>query len=103
LLIIKLSKILKLFGRTLFITFEIPIITLENYNELSANDIIKYLLIVYERFNSFLNDSLKLFNTYYLICKQIEILISPVLVDITTSYNDNIIDDDEIKIYSELY
>jgi hypothetical protein len=98
----RLIQILKLFGKTLFKTFNIPIITIDEYNELTPKDIIKYLLVIYEKFNIFLDESIKMFSSYNMICEQIKTLISPVLINIETRQIDTLLDNDELIIYSDI-
>ena len=61
-LIDRLVKILNIFGSKLFLTLGIPLLTVTEFNKLTDENIIKYLLIIFDKFNELLNQTIKLFD-----------------------------------------
>lgn len=83
-IIIRLESILKLIGPCILTSLEIPLITVDDFMELSNNDIIKYLLFIHEKTNILLDQTIKLFNSYIVITNNINSLMNPVFITIKT-------------------
>ena len=99
-LIDRLIIILNIFGSKLFQIMDIPRITIKDFMELTNENIVKYLVIIYEKFNELLNQTIKLFDSYNLICLQLNNLLNPMLININTAYIDSETEIDDIKMYS---
>jgi hypothetical protein len=97
----RLELILKLIGKKIFEVVEIPVITISEYESLSASDIIKYMGAIYERISKFLEDSIDLFTSYNMICMQINSMINPSIVNIAIKDIESETELDDIKYYSE--
>lgn len=99
-LIERLIMILNMFGHKLFQTMDIPLVTVKEFTELTDENIIKYLVVIYDKFNELLNQTIKLFDSYNLICLQLNNLLNPMLININTLYIDSETEADDIKLYS---
>jgi hypothetical protein len=99
-LIERLVIILNIFGLKLFQTMEIPLITVKEFLELTDENIIKYIVVIYDKFIELLNQTIKLFDSYNLICIQLNNLLNPMLVNINSGYIDSETEFDDIKLYS---
>jgi hypothetical protein len=100
-LIDRLIKILNIFGTTLFQTLNIPLLSIHEFKNLSDENIIKYLLIIFEKFNELLNQTIKLFDSYNLVCLQLNNLFNPLVININSINIDSETEIDDIKIYSK--
>lgn len=84
----RLESILKLFGKQLFNSLDIPLITIEDIDIMNDSrhnrDIVKYLLIIYEKFNELIEQTIKIFDSYNLSFKQLYSLLNPIVINIKT-------------------
>ena len=99
-IIYRLKLILKLLGKKVFELVEIPVITFDEYNNLDASDIIKYMEAIYERISNFLKESIDLFTSYNMVCMQINSMINPTTVNVTIKDVESETEMDDIKLYS---
>lgn len=97
----RLNIILKLFGIKLFNSLEIPIITIDQLDELPNEQIIKYLFIIFEKINELLTQTIKLFELYNLYNLELKNLLSPVIININTLNIDSETDIEDIKLYTQ--
>ena len=96
----RLIYILEIFGKNVFASLEIPLITTKDFYELSDENILKYIIVIYEKFNELLNQIIKLFDSYNLICIQLQNLINPSFIKITSGNIDSETEDEDIKMLS---
>jgi hypothetical protein len=94
----RLVILLKLFGSNLFQTLGIPIINLSDFYTLSNENLIKYVIYIYEKFNELLSQTIKLFESYNLTCVHLSNLINPIIIQVTTSTIDSETDAEDIKL-----
>lgn len=99
-LIERLLQILNIFGSKLFQTMEIPLITINAFTKLTDENIIKYLIVIFDKFSELLNQTIKLFDSYNLICLQLNNLLNPIIININTINIDSETEADDIKLYS---
>lgn len=97
----RLVLLLKLFGSSLFETLGIPKINLDDFYSLSNDNLIKYVIFIYEKFNELLSQTIKLFESYNLTCVQISNLINPVIIQVTSGTIDSETDAEDIKLLCE--
>ena len=76
----RLIIILNIVGRKMFESLEIPLITIKDFNELSNENIIKYLETIFNKINEILGQTIKLFESFNHICLQIINLINPTII-----------------------
>ena len=99
----RLLMILDMFGPKLFRSMDIPLITVWDYSELSNENLIKYWVIIFEKFSELLNQTIKLFDSYNLINIQINNLINPIIVKINSvlidSETDPETENQDIKLF----
>jgi hypothetical protein len=100
-LIDRLVKILNIFGSKLFQTLGIPLLTVTEFNRLTDENIIKYLVIIFDKFNELLNQTIKLFDSYNLVCLQLNNLFNPLIININSINIDSETEYDDIQIYSK--
>lgn len=89
----RLKLILKLFGKKLFNYMDIPLISFSELEILSNQDIVAYLLIIFEKYNDLLNQTIKVFEQYTIVCCNLDNLINPKNINIITITNNNEFDD----------
>jgi hypothetical protein len=99
--IIRLEIILKMFGPTLFQSMDIPLITVKDYWELTNENLIKYFVVIFEKFSELLNQIIKLFDSYNLICIQINNLINPTIIKIKSNFIDSETEYDDIQLFCQ--
>lgn len=99
-LIDRLIKILNIFGSKLFLTLGIPLLTINDFTKLSDENIIKYIVVIFDKFNELLNQTMKLFDSYNLICIKLNNLYNPLFININTINIDSETEADDIKLYS---
>jgi hypothetical protein len=92
--------LLDIFGKELFVSLEIPLIKLKDFYELSDENTLKYIIVIYEKFTELLNQTIKLFDSYNLICIQLNNLINPKFISIKSVHVDSETEDDDIKLFS---
>jgi hypothetical protein len=97
----RLKIILEIFGPDLFHLMYIPLISIEDYWELTNENLIKYFIIIFEKFSELLNQTIKLFDSYNLICIQINNLVNPISVKIKSEFIDSETECDHIKLFCE--
>jgi hypothetical protein len=100
-LIERLIKILDIFGSKLFQTLGIPLLTVDGFSKLTNENIIKYLAIIYDKFNELLNQTMKLFDSYNLVCLELNNLVNPIIININTINVDSETEADDINLYSK--
>jgi len=96
----RLEIIVKIFGTKLFESLEIPLITITEFYQLSNENIIKYMIVIWEKFNELLNQTIKLFDSYNLVCIQLDNLINPILLKINDTNIESDTELDDIKLIS---
>ena len=99
-LIDRLIKILNIFGSKLFQTLGIPLLTVDAFTKLNDENIIKYLIVIYDKFYELLNQTIKLFDSYNLICLQLNNLLNPLIININSINFDSETEAEDIKLYS---
>ena len=99
-LIERLISILNIFGSKLFLTLGIPLLRIDEFVKLSNENIIKYIIIIFDKFNELLNQTMKLFDSYNLVCIKLNNLYNPLIININTINIDSETELDDIKIYS---
>jgi hypothetical protein len=96
----RLMYVLDIFGKNVFISLDIPLITVKDFCELCDEYILKYIILIYEKFNELLNQTIKLFDSYNLICIQLHNLINPSFIKITSSNIDSETEYEDIELLS---
>lgn len=96
----RLIYILEIFEKNIFISLGIPLITIKDFYELSDENILKYIILIYEKINELLSQTIKLFDSYNLVCIQLNNLINPSFIKIKSSNIDSETEDDDIKLLS---
>jgi len=99
-LIERLISILNIFGSKLFLTLGIPLLKINDFIRLSNENIIKYIVVIFDKFNDLLNQIIKLFNSYYLVCNKLNNLYNPLIININTININSETEIDDIKLYS---
>lgn len=97
--IFRLKNILEMFGTKLFQCMNIPLITVQNYLELSNENLIKYFVVIFEKFSELLNQTIKLFDSYNLICIQIYNLVNPIILKIKSACINSETDCEDINLF----
>jgi hypothetical protein len=97
----RLIYILDIFNKNIFISLDIPLILLSDFYNLSNEYILKYIISIYEKISELLNQTLKIFNSYNLICIQLNNLINPLLIKINSVNIDSETEYDDIKLLSK--
>jgi hypothetical protein len=88
----RLKLILQLVGKNLFNSLDIILISSNDFDNLENKNIIQYLLIIYERINNILDETIKIFNSYNIYHTKLINLINPINITIKSI----IMDDDYI-------
>ena len=96
----RLLLVLSIFGKNVFISLQIPLITIKDFYELTEENILKYIIVIFEKFNELLNQTIKLFDSYNLVCIQLHNLISPSFIKINSSNIDSETECEDIKMLS---
>jgi len=96
----RLIYILEIFGKNVFVSLEIPLITVGDFYNLTDENILKYLVAIYEKCTELFNQTIKLFDSYNLVCIQLSNLINPSFIKIKSSHIDSETEDDDIKLIS---
>lgn len=99
--IFRLKIILEMFGPKIFQSMDIPLITVNDYCELTNENLIKYFVVIFEKFSELLNQTIKLFDSYNLICIQIKNLVNPIIVKINSDFIDSETECEDIKLFCE--
>lgn len=94
----RLIYILEIFGQNVLVSLEIPLISVTDFCNLSDENILKYLIVIYEKCTELLNQTIKLFDSYNLVCLQLANLVNPSLIKIKSSNIDSETEDDDIKL-----
>lgn len=97
--IFRLKIILEMFGQKLFQSMDIPLITIKNYWELTNENLIKYFAVIFEKFSELLNQTIKLFDSYNLVCIQINNLVNPIIVKIKSDFIDSETECEDINLF----
>ena len=95
----RLMYVLEIFGKNVFVSLDIPLITVNDFYDLSDENILKYLIVIYEKGTELLNQTIKLFDSYNLVCIQLTNLLNPSLITIKSSNIDSETEDDDIKLF----
>lgn len=93
----RLLSLLKLFGVNLFRHYNIPIIHHTVFYELTGEEVLKYLDIIYNKFNKMLNITIDLFKEYLILCNDINVILNPTLIRINDINIDSDTDINDIK------
>jgi len=96
----RLINILDMFGHNVLVSLEIPLITVESFINLTDENILKYIIVIYEKCSELLNQTIKLFDSYNLICIQLANLLNPSIIKIKSANIDSETEDDDIKLLS---
>jgi hypothetical protein len=96
----RLFQMLKLVGSKIFISMNIPLISVVEFYSLTNENIIRYLVIIFEKFNDLFLNTIKLFSLYNLACSQLNGLIKPKIITINMSVIDSETEIDDIKLLS---
>ena len=99
----RLNYILEIFDTNIFVSLDIPLITLSDFYNLSNEDILKYIVDIYNKFSELLNQTIKVLNSYNLICIQINNLINPCLIKINSVNIDSDTEYEDIKLLSKTW
>jgi hypothetical protein len=99
-LIDRLVKILNIFGSKIFLTLGIPLLRVNEFIALSDENIIKYIIVIFNEINELLNQTLKLFDSYNLICIKLNNLYNPLIININAINIDSETELDDIKLFS---
>lgn len=94
---LRLKIILEMFGPKLFQSMDIPLISVDDYYKLTDENLVKYFIVIYEKFLELLNQTIKLFDSYNLICIQINNLVNPIKVKINSKLIDSETEVEDIK------
>jgi hypothetical protein len=97
----RLICVLDIFDKNIFESLNIPLITLTDFYNLSNKNVLKYIIVIYEKFSELLNQTIKLFDSYNLICIQLNNLINPSLIKINSVNIDSETEYDDIKLLSK--
>jgi hypothetical protein len=97
----RLNYILEIFDTNIFVSLDIPLITLSDFYNLSNEDILKYIVDIYNKFSELLNQTIKVLNSYNLFCIQINNLINPCLIKINSVNIDSDTEYEDIKLLSK--
>jgi hypothetical protein len=95
----RLIIILTIFTPKIFQTLEIPLININDFYELSNDELIKYLIIIYEKLLELLNQTIKLFDIYNIICTKLSNLLNPVTININLKSIDSEIEPTDIIFF----
>lgn len=95
----RLIIILNIFGNKLFQSLEIPLISLDDFYQLSNENLIGYFIIIYEKFLELLNQTIKLFDSYNLICIQQNNLLNPIIVNVNSKSIDSETEAEDIQLF----
>ena len=88
----RLVMSLKLFGKELFDSLDIMLIPNSMFDMMENENILKYLLIIYERINNILDETIKIFTSYNVLHTKLINILNPINICISTK----IMDDDYI-------
>jgi hypothetical protein len=83
----RLICILDIFDKNIFVSLNIPLITISDLYNLSNENILKYIISIYEKISELLNQTIKIFHSYNMICIKINNLINPTNIDSETEYD----------------
>lgn len=78
----RLEQILKMFGNKIFYKLEIPLLTEDEFDDLPKENIIKYLLFIYEKFKGLLEQTIIIFDNFNLNHDNIMNLLNPLVINI---------------------
>jgi len=78
----RLEQILKMFGCKIFYKLEIPLLTEDEFDDLTKENIIKYLLFIYEKFKELLDQTIIIFDNFNLNHDNIMNLLNPININI---------------------
>lgn len=95
----RLILLLQLFGQPLFVSMGIPLITSIEFYELSTENLIKYFILIFEKFYELLNHTIHLFDTYNLVCIQLNNLLNPVIIKIDSIDIDSETEINDIQMF----
>jgi hypothetical protein len=95
----RLIILLNIFGEKLFNALEIPLILVSEFDNLTNENLIKYFITIFEKFLELLNQTIMLFDSYNLICIQLNNLINPIIINIDSKTIDSETNDEDIDIF----
>lgn len=97
----RLKLILEIFGHKIFQSLDIPLIQVKDFLELSDENIVKYFIVIFDKITELLNQTIKLFDSYNLICIQLNNLINPKIVKISSVITNSETEVEDIKIFCD--
>jgi hypothetical protein len=74
----RLMCILDIFNQDIFVSLQIPLITVKDFYELPHANIIQYMIIIYKKITKLINTLIRLFNLYNLTCIKLNTLINSI-------------------------
>jgi hypothetical protein len=95
----RLTTILNIFGQKLFQALDIPLILVSDFYDLSNENLIKYFIVIFEKFLELLNHTIALFDSYNLICIQLNNLLNPIIININSKLIDSETENEDIKLF----
>lgn len=98
----RLVCVVDLFGTKMLSSIGIQLITVSDFYNLTNENVLIYLITIYEKISQLLNQTIKLFNAYNLVCVQLSNLINPNIINIKTISMDSETEAEDIKIYSSV-
>lgn len=98
----RLIILLKILPVKLFETLDIPLIHINDFYQLTNEGLVKYLIIIYEKFIELLNYIIKLFDAYNIICIKLNNLLDPVIININSNIIDSEIETNDITFFCNL-
>jgi hypothetical protein len=72
----RLIMLLNLIDRSTFISLNIPLIRIKEFNDLSYESILKYIIIIYKKIRKLLNSLIELFHLYNISCVKLNNIIN---------------------------
>jgi hypothetical protein len=72
----RLKRTLNLFGPKIFEFLKIPLITVHNFYNLSNDQILKYISLIFKSIKNLLDEIIELFENFNLICSKLNILLN---------------------------
>ena len=97
----RLKIILEMFGHKIFQSLDIPLIQVKDFLKLTDDNIIKYFVVIYDKFTELLNQTIKLFDSYNLVCIQLNNLINPIIIKINSITIDSETEEENIKMFCD--
>lgn len=97
----RLETLLQIFGLKIFQVLNIPLMSVSQFHNESYSNIVKYLNLIFDRINILIEQTIKLFEYYNIVCSQLDNIVNPVIINIKSSQIDFDIEYDDLAILSE--